>query len=88
VVQLSPKDSAILTRITRYRTISQAEGNKLLTDASPEARQIGEIILGTSTGHNVTEATRAAAEAYRRSLKTKPRPDVSGKGRPRRKISR
>jgi hypothetical protein len=68
VVQLSPKDSSILTRIARYGLIPIDERRKLLNEASAKAREIGEIILGTSTDENADEETKAAVAAYRRSF--------------------
>jgi hypothetical protein len=73
VVELSPKDSSILTRITRYQTIPVSERKALLSRASPKAREIGEIILGTSTGENADGETKAAADAYLKSLQQKRR---------------
>jgi hypothetical protein len=74
LVQLSPKDSSILTRITRYQLIPRVEREALLSEASPKAREIGQIILGTSTGDNADEETMAAVKAYRNSFKRGPRP--------------
>jgi hypothetical protein len=68
MVRLSPKDSSILTRVTRYRKISKAARRALLDEASPQAKQIGEIILGTSTGQHADEDIRAAVKAYRRGV--------------------
>jgi hypothetical protein len=68
VVQLSPKDSSILTRITRYRLIPITEREALLSEASPKAREIGKIILGTSTGENADAETKAAVAAYVKSF--------------------
>jgi hypothetical protein len=79
VVQLSPKDSSILTRIARYRRIPRVEREQFLSEASPKAREIGEIILGTSTGENADEETKAAANAYLKALQQNRR---TGKKRP------
>lgn len=68
MVELSPKDSSILTRIARYQTIPLQERNALLKRATAKAREIGEIILGTSTGQSADEETMAAAEAYMKSF--------------------
>jgi hypothetical protein len=68
VVQLSPKDSSILTRITRYQRIPKFEREHLLDEASPKAKEIGKIILGTSTGANADAEMKEAAEAYRNSF--------------------
>jgi hypothetical protein len=73
VVELTPEDSSILTRIARYRTIPVPERQALLKKASAKAREIGEIILGTSTGEDADAETKAAAEAYVKSLQRKPR---------------
>lgn len=72
MVQLSPKDSSILTRITRYRLIPLAERRALLNKASVQARRIGEIILGTSTGENADDEIKAAVNAYRKSFPKRP----------------
>jgi hypothetical protein len=68
LVQLSPKDSSILMRITRYGLIPRAEREALLKEASPKAKEIGEIILDPAKGENADEETKAAVEAYRRSF--------------------
>ncbi len=73
MVELSPKDSSILTRITRYRRIPKSEREQLLKEASAKAREIGNIILGTSTGENADLETKEAAEAYLSSLPQKRR---------------
>jgi len=68
MVELSPKDSSILTRITRYRRIPPEERRALLLGASPKAREIGEIILGTSSREGSDSATIAAVRAYQKSF--------------------
>jgi hypothetical protein len=73
VVELSPKDSSILTRIARYQTIPIPMRKALLKRATPKAREIGAIILGTSTGQNADVETMAAAEAYIKSFPRKTR---------------
>jgi hypothetical protein len=70
---LGATDSSILTRIGRYRTIPLKERQALLRQASAKAREIGEIILGTSTGEHADADTKAAVDAYVRSLQPKPR---------------
>jgi hypothetical protein len=70
MVRLTPKDSSILTRVTRYRKISKSKRRALLREASPQAKQIGEIILGTSTGKNAADDIMAAVKAYRRAAVT------------------
>ena len=68
MVELSPNDSSILTRVARYQKIPIPERRALLKRATPKAREIGEIILGTSTGQEADEETKAAAEAYIKSF--------------------
>jgi hypothetical protein len=68
VVQLTPKDSSILTRITRYKLIPKAEREALLGEASAQAWAIGAIILGTSTGDQAEAEIKQAANAYRKSF--------------------
>lgn len=68
MVQLSPKDSSILMRITRYQRIPKVEREQLLEEASPKAKEIGKLILETSTGANADPETKEAAEAYRNSF--------------------
>lgn len=76
MVKLSPKDSSILTRITRYQMIPRPEREELLRTASAQAQEIGGIILGTSTGENVDPEIRAAAEAYQKSLQQTRQPKM------------
>ena len=76
MVELTPKDSSILTRITRYRTIPLKERAALLEEASPKAKEIGEIILGKSPRDEADADTQAAADAYLKSFETKPRSDA------------
>lgn len=76
MVELTPKDSSILTRITRYRTIPVKERVALLEEASPKAKEIGEIILGRSRREEADADTQAAADAYLKSFETKPRADA------------
>ena len=73
MVQLSPKDSSILTRIARYQSIPKREREALLKDASDAAKEIGKIILGTSTGKNAGPDITAAVAAYRKSFQLKRR---------------
>ena len=75
MVELTPKDSSILTRIARYQTIPVAKRKALLKDAdSDKAKEIGEIILkGTSTGTNADPETKATADAYLKLLRGKRR---------------
>lgn len=68
MVELSPKDSSILTRIARYQTIPIATRKALLNRATAKAKEIGEIILGTSSGQHADDETKAAAEAYIKSF--------------------
>ena len=68
MVKLSPKDSSILTRITQYERVPMEQRRALLDDASPEAKQIGEIILGTSSRENASPEIKAAVDAYRKWL--------------------
>lgn len=86
MVNLSAKDSSILTRITQYTTIPLKERQRLLSEASPEAKQIGEIILGTSTGEGAAADIRAAAKAYSEWLQNNRR--ASKVRSPRRRIAR
>jgi hypothetical protein len=74
MVELSPKDSSILTRITKHRAIPKEERSDLLKNASPKAKEIGEIILGTSTGEKADAEIKAAAEAYLKSFQPKMKP--------------
>jgi hypothetical protein len=39
-----------------------------LDEASPKAKEIGKIILGTSSGANADPETKEAAEFYRNSF--------------------
>jgi hypothetical protein len=71
VVELSPNDSSILTRVARYQKIPLRERKALLKRATPKAREIGLIILGTSTGQEADEETKAAADAYMKSFPRK-----------------
>ncbi|HEY6391904.1 MAG TPA: hypothetical protein VIX89_11545 [Bryobacteraceae bacterium] len=85
MVKLTPKDSSILTRITRYKTIPKPEREALLEDASDAAKEIGMIILGTSTGENAGPEITEAAAAYRKSFG--PGQRTRGQRRPRRNVS-
>jgi hypothetical protein len=68
MVQLSPLDSSILTRVAKYRIIPVRERAALLVKASPEAKEIGEILLGIATGDSADEDIMSAVEAYRKSF--------------------
>jgi hypothetical protein len=80
VVELTPKDSSILTRIARYRTIPAAVRRALLKRASPKAREVGEIILGASS-EGADADTKAAADAYVKSLQQGRSENTKSRGR-------
>lgn len=68
MVHLSPSDSSILTRVAQYERIPVEQRLALLSNASPQAQQIGRILLNVEQPAEAEPDVRAAAEAFKRWL--------------------
>ena len=68
MIQLSPSDSSILTRVAQYGRIPVDQRLALLSKASPQAQQVGRILLKVEQPTKAEPDVRAAAEAIRRWL--------------------
>ena len=59
MVRLKTKDASILARVAQFERLPRADRLSMLNDASPTARKIGRIVIGTST-EGSPEIRRAA----------------------------
>ena len=65
MLSLSPADTSILARVVQYDAIPPNERAHLLEQVSPDARNVGKVILGTATPAESTPEIIAAANAYK-----------------------
>jgi hypothetical protein len=68
MIQLSPSDSSILTRVVQYTRIPVRQRLELLSGASKPARKIGRILLEIDKPTDAEPDVRAAADAFKRWL--------------------
>jgi hypothetical protein len=68
MIHLSPSDSSILTRVAQYERIPIDKRLNLLSNASPEAQEVGRILLNVEQTANAAPDVRAAAEAFKKWL--------------------
>ncbi len=54
MVALSPRDSAILTRVAQFDHLPAAEREAMLAKASPTAQAIGRVVIRESRSRNAS----------------------------------
>lgn len=68
IIRLSPNDSSILARVAQYSNLDDVNADvldKLLSTASPEAKEVGQVLLGKLEEGSVRQEIAETADYFR-----------------------